>query len=322
MKRIIAFFLFDGFQILDAAGPIAAFEMPTRFVQPAPYTLKLLSRDGGLITSSSGAAMQTEPMHQIRSIDTLILAGGIGIHDAAQCPATLAFVRRQAEIARRVCSVCSGAYLLATTGLLNGRQATTHWRRTKDFARRFPKVLFRPDQIYTQDDKFWTSAGITAGIDLALALIEDDLGAELSKQVAQQLVVYHRRGGGQSQFSALLEFDTPGSRFSELLPWIREHIAECLSVQRLAEHACMSERNFARTFRSETGITPAKAVEKIRLELARNLIESTQKPIEAIAIQTGFVDAERMRKAFLRIYGQPPQSVRRAVRAQAGNTST
>lgn len=317
MTRTIAFFLFDGFQLLDAAGPIAAFEMPGRAMEPRPYSLRLVSRDGGLVASSSGAALQTESIREVRGVDTLVVAGGPGVRAASQCPETVAFVREQAEIAGRVSSVCTGAYILAAAGLLDGREATTHWSRTRDFARRFPKVLFRPDRIYTRDGRFWTSAGITAGIDLALALIEDDLGAEVSKQVARQLVVYHRRGGGQSQFSALLEFDSPGNRFASLFPWIRENIGEVLSVDRLAQQANMSERNFARAFRKETGVTPAKAVERIRLDAARGLTESTQEPIEAIAARTGFGDAERMRNAFLRMYGQPPQGMRRAMRTGA-----
>lgn len=316
MKRTVAFFIFDGFQLLDAAGPIAAFEMPMRGLTPAPYTIKVLSRNGGAVVSSSNAVLYSEPMNRAGAIDTLIVAGGDGSREASRCPATLAFVRKQAKCARRICSVCSGAYILAAAGLLDGRRATTHWSRSSDFAAKFPKVKLLPDKIFTRDGPVWTSAGITAGIDMALALIGEDLGDPVSKRAAQQLVVYHRRNGGQSQFSALLEIDTAQGRFTHLLAWIREHIGDPLTVERLARQACMSERNFARTFVAEIGLTPAKAVEKIRLEMAREQVESGTQTIDRIAADCGFSDAERMRKAFLRIFGQPPQALRRTARSR------
>jgi transcriptional regulator GlxA family with amidase domain len=315
MKRTVAFLIFDQFQLLDAAGPIAAFEMPMRGMTPTPYTIKVLSRDGGAVVSSSTAAMYSEPMGAARAIDTLIVAGGDGTREAARCGETLAFIRKQAKRVRRICSVCSGAYILAAAGLLDGRRATTHWSRSNDFARRFPRVRLQPDKIFTQDGHIWTSAGITAGIDMALALIGDDLGEPVSKRAAQQLVVYHRRSGGQSQFSALLELEKAQGRLTPLLAWIREHIGESLTVDRLARQACMSERHFARTFIAEIGITPAKAVERIRLETAREQVEFGTDSLDKIAARFGFGDTERMRKAFLRIFGQPPQSLRRSARS-------
>jgi transcriptional regulator GlxA family with amidase domain len=235
MKRTVAFFIFDRFQLLDAAGPIAAFEMPMRGVTPTPYTIKVLSRNGGTVISSSSAVMHSEPISAAGKIDTLIIAGGEGTRDAALCHETLAFIRKQAKRVRRICSVCSGAYILAAAGLLDGRRATTHWSRSKDFAKRFPDVKLLPDKIFTQDGHIWTSAGITAGIDMALALIGEDLGDTVSKRAAQQLVVYHRRSGGQSQFSALLEIEKAQGRLTQLLAWIREHISEPLTVERLAQ---------------------------------------------------------------------------------------
>lgn len=313
--RRIAVLVFDRFQLLDAAGPLAAFEMPMRAITPAPYELKVIAASRGLVASSSGLSIQAEAMSNALQIDTLIVAGGRGSEAAAACPKTLAFVRAQFAQARRVCSVCSGAYVLAAAGLLNGRRATTHWGRTGHFAKTYPKVKLDADRIYIRDGRIWTSAGITAGIDLALALIRDDLGERIAKRVAQELVVYHRRPGGQSQFSALLEMEGADGRFGALVAWMREHISEPLTVERLAERANMSPRNFARAFTIETGATPAKAVERMRLEVARDRIETGHEPIELIAGAAGFRDPERMRRAFMRTLGQPPQALRRLARA-------
>ena len=181
-------------------------------------------------------------------------------------------------------------------------------------ARAYPKVHIEPDRIFIRDRAIWTSAGVTAGIDLALALVADDLGEEVAKRAAQQLVVYYRRPGGQSQFSALLDADRPGSRFSPVLAWARERLSERLSVDRLADHAALSPRHFARAFAAETGMTPAKAIERLRLEAARELVESGAEPIEGVAACTGFGDPERMRRAFIRAFGQPPQALRRTAK--------
>jgi transcriptional regulator GlxA family with amidase domain len=216
-----------------------------------------------------------------------------------------------------VSSVCSGAYVLAAAGLLDGRRATTHWSRAEDFARRFPAVRLEADRIWVRDGEVWTSAGITAGIDLALAMIEADLGEGVARRTAQQLVVYHRRPSGQSQFSALLALGAGGGRFAPLLAWMREHLGERLTIDRLAERAGMSERNFARAFLSETRLTPAKAVERLRLEAARTAVEDGARPIDVVAREAGFGDPERMRRAFVRAFGQPPQALRRAARGEA-----
>jgi transcriptional regulator GlxA family with amidase domain len=316
--------IFPGFQILDAAGPIAAFEIAGRYGDGA-YAIETLAIGGGAVRSSSGVAMATDAANAARPFDTLMIAGGDGTREASTDPALLAFVRAAAaqtlalRPAGRVASVCSGAFVLAAAGLLDGRAATTHWSRSADFARRFPQVRLAPDRIFVRDGSVWTSAGITAGIDLALAMIADDLGEAIAKQTAQQLVVYRRRPGGQSQFSALLELertDTPFSaRFSALLGWARERLAEPLGVERLADHAAMSPRHFARAFAAETGVTPAKAIERLRVEAARERIEASPEPIDRIAECTGFGDGERMRRAFLRAFGQPPQALRRARRA-------
>ncbi|HRD29647.1 MAG TPA: helix-turn-helix domain-containing protein, partial [Caulobacter sp.] len=191
------------------------------------------------------------------------------------------------------------------------KRATTHWNRSKDFARRYPKVKLEPDRIWVRDGAVWTSAGITAGIDLALALIAEDLGEDIARKTAQQLVVYHRRPGGQSQFSALLELEA-GGRFDSLMAWARESLRHPLTVAELADRAGMSERNFARAFAAATGFTPAKAIERLRVEAARTLLDSQPLQVEDVALETGFGDAERMRRAFIRAFGQPPQALRRA----------
>ncbi len=314
MTRRIAFILFPGFQIIDAAGPIGAFEIASRIVDGA-YTLDVRAVVAGEVASSSGVRMSASPLGVPDGVDTVIVAGGDGSREAMNDEALLAFVRSSVAAARRLASVCTGAYILAAAGLLDGRRATTHWHRGPDFARRFPKVRLEADRIWIRDGNFWTSAGITAGIDLALAMIADDLGESVALRAAQQLVVYHRRPGGQSQFSALLELDSSSARFGPLLDWAREHLADDLTVERLADKAAMSPRNFARAFAAATGVTPAKAVERLRLEAARGLVEASDTAIDRIATQTGFSDPERMRRAFIRAFGQPPQALRRAARA-------
>jgi transcriptional regulator GlxA family with amidase domain len=249
------------------------------------------------------------------AITTLIIAGGEGVEAAARCDKTLAFVRGLAKRGIRIASVCSGAFILAEAGLLDGRRATTHWQRTRQFLKAYPQVKLEPDQIFTQDGNIWTSAGITAGIDLSLAMVAEDFGEEIAQKTAKQLVLYHRRSGGQSQFSSLMELKAPNGRFGPLLAWAREHLDAPLTVEDLAEQAGMSSRHFTRAFIAETGTTPSKAVERLRIEVARQRVQSSSEAIERVAETTGFKDPERMRRAFIRAFGQPPQSLRRAARA-------
>jgi len=316
MAREIGFLIFDGFQILDAAGPIAAFEIGGAH-QRGAYRLSVVAKSAGAVASSSGATMTATAFADAPQFDTLVVAGGLGTYEALKDPAILAYLRRAARDGRRVASVCSGAFLIAEAGLLDGRRATTHWSRSRQFAERYPKVRLEPDRIFVRDGDVWSSAGITAGVDLALALIADDLGEPIARRVAQQLVVYRRRPGGQSQFSALLEMERPEGRFSPLLGWARERLGEALTVERLAARAAMSPRNFARRFAEETGVTPARAIERLRVEAARERVEGGRASIEAIALDSGFGDPERMRRAFLRAFGQPPQALRRAAAASA-----
>ncbi len=311
MTREIGFLIFDGFQILDAAGPIAAFEIGGAH-QRGAYRLSVVAKRAGAVASSSGATLAATGFADAPRFDTLVVAGGLGTYAALKDEAILAYLRSAARDCRRVASVCSGAFLLGEAGLLDGKRATTHWSRSRQFAERYPDVRLEPDRIFVRDGKIWSSAGITAGVDLALALVAEDLGETIARRVAQQLVVYRRRPGGQSQFSALLEMERPEGRFGPLLGWARERLDEPLTVERLAERAAMSPRNFARRFAEETGVTPARAVERLRVEAARERVEGGRAPIEAIASEIGFGDSERMRRAFLRAYGQPPQALRRA----------
>ena len=310
MPRRLAVVIFPDFQLLDAAGPIAAFEIAERY-RPGSYDLTVHAPGGGSVRSSSGVAFTSEPLGD-GPFDTVMIAGGNGTRRMAALAEITGWLR--GVTARRRTSVCTGAYVLAEAGLLDGRRATTHWGSTDDFARRYPKVKVDADRIFIRDGDVWTSAGITAGIDLAMALIEDDLGAEVARGVAQQLVVHQRRPGGQSQFSALIELGGRSGRFAGLMDWMRAHLAEPLPVERLADQAAMSPRNFARAFTAETGTTPAKAVERLRLEAARTEVETGRVPIDRVAEQVGFGDPERMRRAFLRAFGQPPQALRRGAR--------
>ncbi len=310
MQRDIGLLIFPEFQLLDLAGPLAAFQMAGYDLEAAPYSLRVLSATGGPIRSSVGVTVQSEPLCDPPR-DTLIVVGGAGSRPAERVAPLLAFARRAAAASRRVASVCTGAFILAGAGLLDGRAAATHWRYAALLQRQYPLVRVDGDRIFVRDGAIWTSAGITAGIDLALALIEDDLGRDIARAALRQLVVYHRRPGGQSQFSELLELDPPSDRIRGALSFARAHLHEALPVERLAGVACLSPRQFGRAFVAETGQTPAKAVERLRAEAARLRLETSQESIELIARRVGFADPERMRRAFLRVFGQPPQVLRR-----------
>jgi len=310
---MIGVLIFPGFQLLDAAGPISVFEIAARYSRKVP-AVRVLAVKEGPVRSSSGVEMLAHNLKSAGAITTLIVVGGEGIATAAGCATTLQFVQRTARCGARVASVCSGAYVLAESGLLDGRRATTHWRRTQDFVMRYPKVRLESDQIFTRDGEVWTSAGITAGIDLALAMVAEDYGDDIAQTTARQLVLYHRRGGGQSQFSSLLELKAPNGRFGALLSWARENLDAPLTVQDLADRAGLSPRHFARVFAAETGSTPSKAIERLRVEVARERVRSSSEAIELVARSTGFRDPERMHRAFIRAFGQPPQSLRRAAR--------
>ncbi|MDH6260789.1 GlxA family transcriptional regulator [Bradyrhizobium sp. BR13661] len=310
---MIGLLIFRDFQLMDASGPISVFEIARRQKQSIPRT-RIFAVKAGLVRSSSGAEMYAHNLRSARSLSTLIVAGGEGVEAAAECRTTIGFIQRLAKRGVRIASVCTGAYLLAEAGLLNGRYATTHWSRTRDFIGRYPRVKLQADRIFAKDGGVWTSAGVTAGIDLALAMVVEDHGDEISRATARQLVLYHRRSGGQSQFSTLLELKTPNGRFAGLLSWMRENLDAHLTVEALAERSGLSARHFVRSFVAETGSTPTRAVERLRVEVARERVQSSGETIERVAQATGFRDPERMRRAFIRAFGQPPQSLRRSAR--------
>ncbi len=312
MQRI-GFTLLPGFQVVSFAV-ISVFEFANREIGEQVYDVHLLSETGGPIRSSIGISVATEPFDD-RNFDTL-LVGGSAVAGAVT-PGVIKFLRQALEQSRRIASTCTGAFVLAEAGLLDGRRATTHWQRARELQTRFPKVKVEEDRIFIIDGPVWTSAGMTAGIDLALAMIEKDFGADVARAVARQLVVYHRRAGGQSQFSALLELQPKSDRIQRALAYAKRNLATPLTVRQLAEAAHLSPRQFSRAFHAETGQSPAKAVENLRLEAARLMMEQSRHPIEVIARQTGFADRDRMRRAFLRAFGQPPQVIRRNARAEA-----
>jgi transcriptional regulator GlxA family with amidase domain len=307
----IGFFVSPAFQMLDLAGPAGAFEAANRELRRPFYRIHILAADEGAVTNSLGMATAAASVdHAV--LDTLVVIGG---PNPLLSAVTLRRIVEASNRCRRVTSVCTGAFTLAAAGLLDGRRATTHWRFAARLQRDYPSIRVEADRIYCRDGNIWTSAGITAGIDLALALIEEDHGFTIAKGVAQDLVVYHRRHGGQSQFAASVDLAPKNNRITAALGFARDHIAEALTFEHLAEAAGMSRRQFSRAFRAQTGTTPARVVERLRADMARGRIETTAEPVERIAEAVGFGDAENMRRAFIRIYGQPPQSIRRAIRS-------
>jgi transcriptional regulator GlxA family with amidase domain len=316
MKRL-GIVAFPGFQILDLAAA-GVFEVANLLTSRKTYDVTLLSESGGSVVSSSGITVDTQAFAD-PAFDTLIITGYIGV--ATPSEGLVKFVSEAATASRRIASICTGAFVLAAAGVLNGRRATTHWANARDLQRRYPAIKVEEDRIFVADDKVWTSAGMTACVDLSLALVEADLGFELSKSVAQKLVVYHRRTGGQSQFSAMLELESKSDRIRHALDYARRNLRKTLSVGELAEVANLSARQFSRAFRAETGQSPAKAIESLRVEAAKSLVEESRYAIDVVARETGFADPERMRRAFIRKFGHPPQTFRRVANrtAVAGN---
>ncbi len=290
--RTIGLVIADGFQVMALAA-VTPFEMANRVLAEPAYAVRLLSEHGGPVRSSLGFSVETEAFGSAMP-DTVIAAGALV--PARASDGVLAFLRRAGQDARRVAGVCTGAFALAEAGLLDGRPATTHWAHARTLQRLHPAVRVDDDRIFVRDGTIWTSAGMTAAIDLALALVEDDHGAATAKEIARKLVVYHRRTGGQSQFSALLELEPRSDRIRRALVFAKEHLTNELSVEELADAASLSPRQFSRVFRQETGQSPAKAVEHLRLEAARAMMEDGRHPIDVVARETGFADRERMRR--------------------------
>jgi transcriptional regulator GlxA family with amidase domain len=311
MHRVVVL-AFEGVQSLDVTGPVEAFSIATRYFG-GEYAIQLVTPDGGPARASSGLSLNADrAAADVRGpIGTLVVAGGEGALRTAKDEPTRGWVRDAAARSERVASVCTGAFILAAAGLLDGRRATTHWDSCQRLAERHPQITVESDPIFVRDGNVLTSAGVTAGIDLALALIEDDLGPQAALRTAQALVMFVRRPGGQSQFSAQLKA-APARRepLRDVQAHIAEHPAADLSVPALAARAYMSERNFARAFRAETGMTPAVYVELSRVERARRELETTDLPVEAVAASCGFGTVETMRRAFARRVGVNPAAYR------------
>jgi transcriptional regulator GlxA family with amidase domain len=311
MRNSIGLILYPAFQVLSL-GVSTVFEFANKNADEPVYDVTLLSAGGGSVPSSLGFGVETEAFGE-RVFDTVIVVG-----DNIAAPATegvVDYLRRAALTSRRIAATCTGAFVLAEAGLLDGRRATTHWFFARALQRDYPAIKVEEDRIFIVDGPIWTSAGMSAGIDLALALVEKDLGSDIARTVARQLVVYHRRAGGQSQFSALLELDAKSDRVQTALAYAKNNLKAELSVEELAGAANLSPRQFSRVFREETGQSPGKAVERLRVEAARLMMESGKHSIDLIARDTGFGDRERMRRAFLRAFGQPPQAIKRTAAA-------
>jgi transcriptional regulator GlxA family with amidase domain len=300
---------FPGFHVMSFAA-LSVFEVANSEFGDRRYDVHFISETGGPVRTSAGLMVATEPFDD-SVFDTLII-GGSTEPSFTPSEGLLTYLRKAPEISRRVAATCVGAFTLAEAGLLDGKQATTHWDYT-----RYPKVKVQEDRIFVIDGSIWTSAGMTATIDLVLAMVERDMGPELARAVAKKMVIHHRRSGGQSQFSALLQLEPKSDRIQTALAFARKNLHTKLTVEKLAEAAHLSPRQFRRAFAAETGELPAKAVENLRVEAARLMLEDSRHPLETIARQTGFADRERMRRAFVRAFGLPPQAMRRQVRRAA-----
>ncbi len=319
---------FPGGQILDVVGPLEVFSSTTRYLaangRPGEgYDIEIVGRAAGPVQMSSGLELVVRrAVSRVRGdIDTLMVAGGEGTREALADAALLRGIRRLATRARRVASVCTGAFLLAEAGLLDGRRATTHWRSCARFGATYPTVQVEPDSIYVRDGDVYTSAGVTAGIDLALALVEDDYGRDIALATARNLVVFLSRPGGQSQFSAALASQSAERKpLRDVQAFVVEHPADDLSVPALAERAGMSPRNFARAFTAEVGDTPARFVERVRVEAARRRLEHTDDGIDTVAAACGFGTAETMRRAFHRTVRVSPAAYRARFESEGERT--
>jgi transcriptional regulator GlxA family with amidase domain len=313
LERHVVFVVFSDALLLDLSGPMAAFEIAceTVPVDSRPYRLTVGSENGGLIRTSSGLEIMTRSISELDEIDTLIVVGGPGVHEASRRPALVNWLSERADHIRRLCAVCTGAFVLASAGLLKQRRAVTHWSSCNLLRDQYPDITVLPDAIYERDGSIWTSAGVTAGIDLALALVEEDLGRRDAIRVAKRLVVFLKRAGGQTQFSVPLNLqEADDGCFESLHSWMQDNLDADLRVDALAAQAGKSSRTFQRLYLERTGRTPAKVVEELRLEAARRSLEETRLSLKEIACRSGFIDEERMRRAFHRVLSVSPQDYR------------
>jgi len=307
----VVFVVYPGITALDLVGPHEVFAVA------GGYDLVVAAARAGPVGTSRGpTVVAARDLSSVRGrIDTLVVVGGEGAFAAASDETLVGWVRRAARRSRRVASVCTGSFVLAAAGLLDGRRATTHWSACELLARRHPELTVDPEPIFVRDGEVWTSAGVTAGIDLALALVADDHGRDVALRVARQLVVYVQRPGGQAQFSAHLERPLAEREpIREVQAWIAEHPDDDLTVERLASRVAMSPRHFARVFRAELGCTPAHYVERTRMEIARGLLETTRMPVDDVARAAGFGTVETMRRTFARRIGATPSDYRNRFR--------
>lgn len=313
--RSINILAFPDVQLLDVTGPLQVFASANEIARqrglPAPYVPRVIAAQSEPVVSSAGLGLAAHPLPSAHEhSDTLVIAGGRGVHAASRDPHLVRWVHRHAATSRRVASVCTGAFLLAAAGMLDGRRVVTHWAHCNELGQQYPALQIEPDPIFIQDGPVWTSAGVTAGIDLALALVEEDVGRVLALDVARELVVFLKRPGGQAQFSTTLSMQKDGDQFGELHAWIVEHLNGDLSVAALAAHMGMSERSFMRHYREKTGRTPARAIEQIRTEAALRLLGDTSLPIKRIAVRCGFGSEETMRRSLLRAVAVTPHAYR------------
>lgn len=306
-------------QILDITGPLEVFARTSRWLkdhgrrQDEAYVVEIVAPRRGLFATSSGLRLHADrALSEVgRGLDTLLVAGGVGVRRWHDHPPLVRWLRRQAAHVRRLASICTGAFLLAEAGLLSGKRATTHWGSCEELARRYPDVRVEADRIYVREGSLSTSAGVTAGMDLALALVEEDHGRDVALEVARELVMFLRRPGGQSQFSAQLAVQMAGQEpLRELQAYVLEHPRDDLSVPTLARRVAMSPRNFARVFTREVGMTPARFVTSTRVETARRLLEETNESLESVCAMSGLGTLESMRRAFLHRVGVPPGQYR------------
>ena len=323
VTRKVAVVLYDGAQSLDVTGPVEVFAGASRLVSagdtsaPVPYAIELLAARAGPLRMSSGIRLLADRAYDgVRGgVDTLVVAGG-EVFEAATDVRLRRWLRAMTPRVRRLAAVCSGAFILAEAGLLDGRRATTHWLGVRALQQGYPRIHVEPDAIFVRDGNVYTSAGVTAGIDLALALVEEDLGHAVALAVARQLVVFLKRPGGQSQFSSHLAAQTvPSGPLKDLPTWILDHLGGDLSVEHLAARAAMSPRNFARVFCREMGMTPAKFVERASVDAARRLLGEGSLGIEAVAAECGFASGEHMRRTFQRHLRVVPVDYRRRFQA-------
>jgi transcriptional regulator GlxA family with amidase domain len=313
--RVVEMLVYPAVQMLDVTGPLQVFATANDQVAttgaPPPYALRVVAPGGKGVTASAGLGISALPLPRATTtVDTLIVAGGRGVEAAAADPALVDWVRKRSGQARRTASVCTGALLLAVSGVLDGRRAATHWSFCAELARRFPAVRVEPDPIFLRDGPIWTSAGVTSGIDLALALVEEDLGRTVALAVARYLVMFLKRPGGQAQFSTALSLQAAEDRFGALHEWIEKNPTGDTSLPVLARRAGMSERSFSRRYAEETGLTPARAVERLRVEAARRLLSDSRLPVKRISQRCGFGSEETMRRSFLRLLAATPQDYR------------